>query len=217
MDLACFRIGHGGNRTWESSVSALNVVEHLGQPVIAENDPRWRASRHTGSSLIGPGAAGCWLAHYDTWKKVADLSHFGGVALVLEADSQITRYGQKHLSEVVSRMVRQELDLVHVGRGVIGGEEAGRDYRKRFVSMPARRIADRFTPFLMEGFSWRTHAYLVSHKCAEELLNAGVHFEMPVDEWLIRAGNDMPVRARSVFQSLFLPDNSPSMVDQLGR
>lgn len=202
----------------DSELIELGINIDQWSAVVADKDPRFRALSTT--KVIGKGAVGCWLAHHDLWAHIKNLDPESGPFLVLEEDAKVTNFGSKRLHQVVMRVIRKKMDLVHLGAGFLHHFYRGSAADSGFSGQLRRRIAtdlNYFPPVYVPGFRWRTHAYLISSRAATIMSSFTPELTMPVDQWILQKPELRHLRTYYVRQPLFLPTGRPSSIDAIGR
>lgn len=220
--LQTFVIGTGlGKRTagFVREISS-DLVRIL--PVEAAGEPRWQNRAAFAGAEIGIGAAGCLLAHEKVWKTIAaEKLTASELFLVLEDDAVLTGFGQKWFARVLEKVTRARLDLVHLGRTKTSNLEIFGDGPKRGAPRFLGSVPLWLPPAFVRGFTWRTHAYLVSSNMADYLLEKEFDFGKPIDQHLkelfpifSRVG---PYAVATCNEPLFLQADRESLVEEMGR
>lgn len=198
-----------------------NRVTHIPAVDVSE-DPRWTASPKRGR--IGPGAAGCLLAHRDAWSTWLSLDGRSDMALVLEDDASITDYGRRWTTTCIEDFSSEGLELLQLGvvpqAGVLKAlttKSAANVFSVVNSSLEQSNLMNKRRPQYSRLCGWGTHAYLISASCADMLLTWDFGFLMPIDSWF-RALSYVPARkfARTR-QMLWSANGRASMIDQMGR
>lgn len=217
-----FVIGIGLDDKTARYVESISAHFETIVPVDARESPRWNNRGLRDGPEIGAGAAGCLLAHEKIWGTVTSTGEpEDEMFLVIEDDSFLTAYGEKWFSSVLQRISRGRFDLVHVGRTKPGAPNGIGCGPRREVKKLAESFSLLLPPLFVQGFAWRTHAYLVSKRFARHLLGRELDFSMPVDQHLreiaafSRATGNF--RAVTSFQGLFLQTGRESLVEKSGR
>uniref|UniRef100_UPI00358FE92A procollagen galactosyltransferase 1-like n=1 Tax=Myxine glutinosa TaxID=7769 RepID=UPI00358FE92A len=127
------------------------------------------------------GEIGCFLSHYNIWKKV--LEHNLGKVLVLEDDCRFEPFFHRRLTRIMNDVdvVGLDWDLIYVGR------------KRMQLEYPETPVPG--VPNLVEAdYSYWTLSYVLSHSGAAKLVAARPLGRMlPVDEFLPVMFNKHPV------------------------
>lgn len=192
---------------------------HSSPAVLADQDSRWgsyRAKPH-----IGPGAAGCMLAHLDALSAVA--AHEGSVperpAMILESDARLTGYGEKWLPLVVADCENSNTNFIQLGsnRTVLTAPRHTRS-RVEFVrTWLETQILTYGRPKLTQALTSISHAYLVKPSFARELLSINMGFQLPIDDWYRALALNPRNRMFRVRQDVFEQEKGPSLIESIGR
>lgn len=191
-------------------------------PVDAAHELRWQNRTPRAGAEIGPGAAGCLLAHEKVWEMVAAREPIEGeLFLVLEDDAVLTVHGHNWLQRIAEKSARARLSLVHLGRTKHRPPRFMGSDNRSFAAGFLESAYVSFPPVLRPGFTWRTHAYLITSAMANHLLDQKFDFSMPIDQRLrelFTFPNTMKaVRVATAHQPLFLQANRESLVEKRGR
>jgi len=135
---------------------------------------------------IGLGAAGCLLAHRAAWEKLSK-SNFE-VALILESDAELTRYGTRKLSTVANQFNILQWNILHLGTHVkIHNIFSVRNFLSLSPRIIVKEIWERIylslknPKFAESQFPFSTHAYLIKKEAATFLSEKEIDFMAPVD------------------------------------
>jgi GR25 family glycosyltransferase involved in LPS biosynthesis len=207
------------------ALSALQLPAPLHRPAVrALQDARWASRQSSPPWELGAGAAGCLLAHVDTWRWWATNAAPGDVALVLEADAQLTSYGLRWFEHACRMREERNVEFLQVGsnrseqwtdlpkevRGIQNGLTVAKEvFETRWLK--------RRSPLLSDFLGWGTHAYLITNGFARVLSNQPPQFLMPLDAWLRALSWDSRYSMRRVRQQLWTTSYGPSVIDELGR
>jgi GR25 family glycosyltransferase involved in LPS biosynthesis len=173
---------------------------------------------------IGAGAAGCLLAHRDVWSNWSNCAEGeNDFALVLEDDSQMTRYGELWLDKVIAYARVNTLDTIQLG--------TFRGHGKMMLTKPVSiggvvhdlknvtesRLMNFRSPTYSKSFGWGTYAYLISKRMARWASTLPMNFEMPIDSWFKALAEVPSQRISRTRQDLWVTTGQGSRVDEIGR
>lgn len=217
-----FVIGKGLDEKTAAYIREMSADLVVIAPVAAEHEPRWQNRAKNTGSEIGIGAAGCLLAHEKVWEMIATANPVSeGLFLVVEDDAVLTRFGQRWFPRVVEKSKRAQFDLVHLGRTKISAPNLFGGASRRGNRRLSEPVSRRLPPLFIRGFTWRTHAYLISSNMARYLLEQEFDFGKPVDQRLKELfGVATKIRRWKVHtctQPLFLQADRESLVNRRGR
>jgi GR25 family glycosyltransferase involved in LPS biosynthesis len=227
-EIRCFVIDFAPEPTrLKSELETLGGFSIRRSPAVyAESDERWiRRSPLNRQVEIGKGAAGCLLAHIDVWSEWGSESGLeSDVALVLESDAAITKYGKTWIRHVLGEMSRHEIRLLQVGANrtenlsaVLRGDRSVTNGITRIQDFAETRFLTMHRPRLSNSFGWGTHAYLLRRDCAQWLSQQDWGFLLPVDLWLRSLSLTPQNRIARVRQQLWSTSREASVIDALGR
>jgi len=212
----------------------LNLEQTLGSEfslfqvefVDASNRPEWLEwSSESDSKIlgVGKGAAGCWLAHRQAWIEARE-SRCENV-LILEDDARITKYGKRHLDQVIDEFNDSGYSILHLGdheRSIFftpklliksgNLRKIAKHFLERFVLYPLKpRIA-------RNRFPYSAHAYLLNQSIIPVLIKNAPTFIFPVDVYLNAISQVPNNRVASVRTPLIVQANKrASLIDKFGR
>lgn len=187
-------IGRNSSDTRLDEISYISKIDRVIEvPFIdAAKNPVWTNWKQTLGDIsigIGPGAAGCFLAHVAAWKIIEQEKISS--ALILEDDAQITKHGERFLHQITKDFVERDFNIVHLGndyktsiRNPItlamrhGIRHMLKDYYERLC---LRFFAPRYS---RQDFPFSTHAYLIKNNMATMLSSHSPNFFQPVDVFL---------------------------------
>jgi GR25 family glycosyltransferase involved in LPS biosynthesis len=176
----------------ESLSEILNHLEKTGEdfrvPFVRASEESewndWKKREHPAFTGVGVGAAGCTLAHRKAW--AAFLESGLEIALIIESDAKLTRYGLKYLKKAISTFIESDLNLLHLG----SHEKLGFTLRN-FMQASLRGLAKGiYENWLLFGirpkiarsqFPFSTHAYLLKYNSAKELNSLALNLLVPID------------------------------------
>lgn len=194
--------------------------------VVASDDTKWISWKsHSGSRNmgIGPGAAGCWIAHHNAWTLGMN-SEFETV-LFLEDDAKLTKYGIRHFRFVIDKFQNSDLNMLHLGdheptilrQPLTLLKKA--DLRIVFKQIVERIILLFFKPrWGKNRFPFSAHAYLVKRTFLPIIAKDAPMFLFPVDVYLNSISQVKRNAVACVKTPLFLQGASrPSLIDEFGR
>ena len=146
----------------------------------------WKSSEQRAFGGIGAGAAGCLIGHRSAWERLTQ-SKFE-MALILESDAELTKYGQQNLSTVIEAFDSFHWNILHLGTHVKIGTVFS---LKNFLNLSPRIIAKELweriflkltiPKFAGSQFPFSTHAYLIKRDAAVFLLEQEISFIAPID------------------------------------
>lgn len=112
------------------------------------------------------GEVGCFLSHYDAWKKVIELNE---TTIIFEDDVTIDRWDWKE-NEYHEWMDEHDIDLLYLG------------YNE---NNPSGVAAGSNENLVKPDYPYNAHGYMLTPKMAHELVNSGFHRKIiPTDEIL---------------------------------
>ena len=146
----------------------------------------WNARQNKIFEGIGLGAAGCLLAHRSAWDKLSKSN--SEVALILESDAELTRFGTRKLRAVIDLFCLQDWNILHLGTHIkIASIFSISNIMNLSPRIIVKEIWERIylksknPKFAESQFPFSTHAYLIKKEAAEFLLNQEVNFLAPID------------------------------------
>ena len=135
--------------------------------------PKWKLPVRDNdwwSRDITPGEVGCSLSHYSIWKYIVE-NQIPSM-LILEEDF----HPVKELKDINQDEIPKDYDILYLGRYPIGDDEE--DYSNSVVK---------------PGYSYNTHAYILTLSGAKKLLNYGFNNNIiPVDEFISAVSSEHP-------------------------
>jgi len=138
-------------------------------PWEMESDNRWW------NRPMNRGEIGCAISHWFCWKKAASLND--PCYVFLEDDVYFSQTLALDLPDIVSRLTRLDAiwDLLFLGR------------------CPQEKVEERDGEFIRPGFSYGSHAYMISRGGIQKIMEAGFPGNLiPVDEFLPAMYMDHP-------------------------
>lgn len=168
-------------------------VEVIEIPFIyAQDYEEWKLWNSTGREAfegIGAGAAGCLLGHRIAWEKLSESSF--EMAIILEADAQLTNYGKKYLATLINNVQSLDWNILHLGsHELMANVFATRNFMSLSPRVVAKYLWERIylktrSPRIKEmQFPYSTHAYLIKKDAAALLSRLEINFMVPVDVML---------------------------------
>jgi GR25 family glycosyltransferase involved in LPS biosynthesis len=181
----------------------------------------WKKRESPAFIGVGIGAAGCTLAHRKAWS--AFLESGLEIALIIESDAKLTRYGLRNLRKAISAFDESDLNLLHLGSHEKLSFKLG-DFFKASLRSIAKAIYEKWILLGLRPkiaryqFPFSTHAYLMKSKAAKELNSLGLNLLVPVDV-LLNAIAQVPVNkiARVRTPIIVQNDLQSSQTRMLGR
>lgn len=150
-----------------------------GKHVNLELSARERNMVHKLNTLL-PGEQGCFISHIRIFQKI--VREKIPFAFIIEDDAFFSRDFTKRFLQVLSE-VSHDIDILY-----IGGRFTSDFVMPKYVPV-SQNIVKHLTPFQKGGFYDRTtHAYIVSYKMAELLLNTFYSLPnicIPIDHWIL--------------------------------
>lgn len=183
----------------------------------------WKNSELTAFGGIGAGAAGCLLGHHAAWEKLSQSAF--EVALVLESDAQITKYGRAHLNSLIEMVNGFHWNLIHLGtHEKFANLFSARNFYNLSPRIIAKELWERIylrtknPKFAEMQFPYSTHAYLIRKDAATFLSQQEINFMAPVDVILnsysqVKGNGIFRCRTPLINQRMDLP----SQTKRLGR
>ena len=118
------------------------------------------------------GAYGCFLSHFEIWKKIANGDD--EMALILEDDANSTNFFLNNFNDVISEMPKNT-DILYLYTCPV--------QKKRLEEM--KRVEG--TKFIVEPYyTWCLLSYVMTKKCAKFLVENMKVAELPVDDELCK-------------------------------
>lgn len=214
-----------------SDLDDLLDLTHLGlpktipvAPVRAGDTEEWDSLRSHETTKIGPGAAGCFLAHRNIWNMSWSASasiKSEPIALVLERDARLTTYGHRWLLRLVQAFRMSGVDILNLGSfgpdALWFNAHNVSSVVSSWINVARYQGRKALGPVLLPTFGHRTHAYLIKRSYAERLARIPLDFQLPVDSWLLRESQSISTVGRHVAPRLFATHPMVSEVEARGR
>jgi GR25 family glycosyltransferase involved in LPS biosynthesis len=193
-DLVIIIIGRNSSDTRLDEISTIAKIDRVIEVAFMDSAKNpvwanWTQSLGNISIGIGPGAAGCFLAHVAAWKIIEQEKI--SAALILEDDAQITKYGEKFLHQITKDFLHNDFNIVHLGNDYKIGIRnpftlAMRHGIRHMLKNHFERLVLRFfrPKYSKNDFPFSTHAYLVKNSMATALSSQLPNFLQPVDVFL---------------------------------
>ncbi len=173
--------------------SLTNIDKIIDVPFVDSsmnlNWTKWQDDNGNFPVGIGPGAAGCYLAHLAAWEIIT--SENLSAALILEDDALITKYGERYLGQVILDFSKNDFNVVHLGNDYKVGIRnpitlAMRHGIRHMLKAIYELVFLRFRPpaYFRNDFPFSTHAYLINKSMAKALSSETPSFLLPVDVFL---------------------------------
>ena len=184
---------------------------------------RWESEGNKALSGIGEGAAGCLIAHRRAWEFLQSTNF--EYALILESDAKLTRHGNKYLGNFLAKLSSLNFNLIHLGtheknKLIPNWKNIFSWSVKNIIQEIYERICLNYSvPVLAtRKFPFSTHAYVITHKAACELLELTPDFHIPIDVMLNAYSQVKANRIATVRKPLVVQDEaSESATKKFGR
>jgi len=187
--------------------------------VLAAADARW--DPESTSNDLGPGGAGCLLAHLDAMSMIAESGHSAEdrFALVLESDAVLTTFGRRWLPRLGQLRQTEGINFLQIGSSRTAMTRPSlRPFSMDFLAGAVETTALRtWRPLFTQALTSACHAYLIRPSFARKILQLGLGFQVPIDNWFRVLALDPRNKMLRTRQDLFVVSGRPSEIEGLGR
>lgn len=211
----------------------------------ADNDLYQEMQRSYPNFIVGPGTAGCSLAHSQahniikdhienqgietvTGMKSFDGALFMGGGLVFESDAKLSSYGRSHFFQFLDDINKSSFKLMQLGclKSTSGREGQkinwGNSIRNAFLSNVLHDfeedLLEKFNikPKIVPGWIGGSHAYFINLDAIEILAMNKIGFFNAIDDYFRVISWNTSWVGRSR-QNFFVQAETKSLIEDLGR